>query len=125
MNQVKDLAGRPNARREAKKGSVYEQNQPARLTEVIMRKTSFETPFQLSFTSMNIAAILDAAGFYVEVLRQAASKRCVFYVDDVKAVRDLIGLYHSGDVVPVSGKRLLASRSVIHQRCLRALMEAI
>lgn len=91
-----------------------------------MKKTSFEHSFQLSFHSMNLATAIDAADHYIEVLRQAGnSKRNIFYADDCEKVRELIRLYESGDPLPISAKKLLESRSDIHQRCLKAQSEAL
>lgn len=91
-----------------------------------MKNTRFEHPFQLSFRSMNLAAVIDAAGHYVQVLRQpGSSRRSVFYADDCEPVQELIRKYESGEPLNISAKQILESRSDLHHRCIKAQMGAL
>lgn len=89
-----------------------------------MKPTKFETPVHLSFRSINLANALEQSGVFVEVLRQAATHRCIFYADDTSRVRELIQAYESGETLPIPTKQLLETRSDLHQRCRKAQSEA-
>jgi hypothetical protein len=91
-----------------------------------MKRTKFEHPFQLSTRSLDQASILDAAGHYVECLKQAASaRRCIFYADDCIETRDLLSKFEARQPLQIAAKEILLSRTELHHRALCAVQESL
>lgn len=91
-----------------------------------MKRTKFEAPFQLSTRSLDQAAVLAAAGYYVEVLKQAATtRRCIFYIDDCTETRDLLSKFEAREPLPIAAKEILQSRTELHHRALKAITEEL
>lgn len=86
-----------------------------------MRQTTFEAPFQLSTRSMAHAAILEVAGYFIQIVRQPGSRRCVYYVDDLPETRELIRKYDQQEALPLPTKSIIEARTDIHQRSLCVL----
>ncbi|MBW4054347.1 MAG: hypothetical protein HIU83_02885 [Proteobacteria bacterium] len=86
---------------------------------------NFRTPFQMSTTDINRAAIVFAAGHYVEVLKQAASKRAVFYFDDIKEIRNLLAQYENREALPLPAKAILNARTELYYQAAKAVREAL
>lgn len=91
-----------------------------------MKRTTFEAPFQLSTRSLDQAAVLDAAGYHVQVLKQAATaRRCIFYIDDTPQTRDLLSKFENREPLPIAAKEILQSRTELHHRALKAVREGV
>lgn len=91
-----------------------------------MKKTQFEKPFQISTRSLDEAAVIYAAGYYVQALKQAAThRRCIFYFDDCTETRDLLTKFEAREALPISAKELLQSRTELHHMALKAITEAL
>lgn len=80
--------------------------------------------FKMSSTQINHAAIPYALGLPVETLRQAATRRCVFYFPDTPEVRKLIEAYERREVLPIPSKALLNARTQLYFEMQTALREA-
>ena len=74
----------------------------------------YKSTFQMSTRDINQAATVKAAGFPVEVVRQAASRRCVFYLPDLPQTRELIDRYERREALPISAKALLNARTELY-----------
>lgn len=86
-----------------------------------MKQTKFEAPFQLSTRSMGHAAVLEVAGYFIQIVRQPGSRRCVYYVDDLPETRELMRQYDQQEALPLPTKSILEARTDIHQRSLRVV----
>ena len=87
-----------------------------------MRKQNYQ--FQMSTRDINHAAIAKAAGLAVEVVRQAASRRCVFYLPDTPALREMIDRYERRECLPLPAKAVLQARTELYHEAARAIREA-
>jgi len=85
----------------------------------------FTPTFQMSSRDLNHAAIAKAAGFPVEAVRQAASRRCVFYFPDTPEIRSLLDRYERREVLPLPAKDLLSAKTHLYHEAARALREAL
>jgi len=85
----------------------------------------FKTSFQMSTRDINQAAIAKAAGFYVEVLRQAATRRAVFYFDDTEEIRDLLDKFERRGCLPIPQKTVLNARTELYHQAVKAIREAL
>ena len=85
----------------------------------------FKTPFQMSTRDINSAAITKAAGYHVETLRQAASRRAVFYFDDTPEIRDLLEKYERRECLPLPAKSVLNARTELYHEAARAIREGL
>lgn len=75
-------------------------------------KTNFRTSLQFSTRCINQAAILRAAQWPVEVVRQPGnSRRCIFYADDTVQTRALIDAYEAKQVLPIPAKKIIDSKN--------------
>jgi hypothetical protein len=90
-----------------------------------MKKTKFKAQFQLSTRSMAHAAILEVAGYFVQIVRQPGSRRCVYYADDLPETRELIRKYDQQEALPLPTKLILEARTDIHQRSRRLCAEGL
>lgn len=88
-------------------------------------KPDFPPTFQMSSRDLNHAAIAKAAGFPVETVRQAASRRCVFYFPDTPEIREMLDSYERRDVLHLPAKILLSARTELYHEAARALREAL
>jgi hypothetical protein len=88
-------------------------------------KTKFETPFQMSTRCINQASVAMAAGMYVETLRQAATRRAIFYFDDTAAIRDLLEKFERRECLPIPAKNLLNARTELYHLAAKAIREVI
>jgi len=79
----------------------------------------------MSTRDINQAAIALASGMYVESLRQASTRRCVFYFDDTPAIRDLIDRYERRECLPIPAKSILNARVELYHEAARAVREAV
>lgn len=86
-------------------------------------QTKFNTPFQMSTRDLNHAAIAKAAGLAVEVVRQAGGRRCVFYLPDVPALRELIDRYERRECLPLPAKSVLQARTELYHEAARVIRE--
>jgi len=84
-------------------------------------ETQFSTPFQMSTRCMNQASIVMADGHYVETLRQAASRRAIFYFDDCPRTRMLIDMYERKECLPIPAKTILNCRTELYHQALRVV----
>ncbi len=83
------------------------------------------SPFQTSSRDINHAAIATAAGYQVEVVRQAASRRCVFYFPDTPELHDLLDRYERRECLSLPAKAILNARTELYHAAARALREAL
>ena len=74
----------------------------------------FKTSLQMSTRCINQAAVLRAAGHYVEVVRTPGSRRCIFYADDTIETRALIENYEHKELLPISPKAVLNARTQLY-----------
>jgi len=81
--------------------------------------------FQMSSREINHAAIVKAAGYLVEVVRQAGSRRAVFYFPDNPHVRELLDKYDRREVVGLPAKNILNARTELYHEAARAVREAL
>lgn len=74
----------------------------------------FKTSLQMSTRCINQAAILKAAGHFIEVVRQPGSRRSIFYADDTVETRSLIEKFERKDVLPLPAKAVLNARTELY-----------
>jgi hypothetical protein len=85
----------------------------------------FKTSFQMSTRDINQAAIVKAAGMYVETLRQATTRRAIFYFDDTAEIRSLLDRYERRECLPFPAKSILNARTELYHEAARAVREAL
>jgi hypothetical protein len=90
-----------------------------------MRKKKFETSFQTTSRDLNQAAVIDAAGFYVEVTKRPGTRRALFTWDDTPTTRDLIERYELRRPLTIDAKSIIQSRTSLHHQALKTCMEGI
>jgi len=74
--------------------------------------TKFRTSLQFSTRCINQGAILKAAGWPVEVVRQpGSSRRSIFYADDTVETRALIDAYETKQVLPIPAKKIIDAKN--------------
>lgn len=83
------------------------------------------SPFEMSSRDINHAAVAVAAGYPVEVVRQAAARRCVFYFADTPEIRELLEKFDRKEILPLPAKAVLNARTQLYHDAARALREAI
>ena len=81
--------------------------------------------FQASSRDINHAAIAKAAGYPVEAVRQAASRRCVFYFPDTPQLKDMLDRYERRECLPLPAKEILNARTELYHEAARAIREAL
>ena len=90
-----------------------------------MEKPEFSTSLQFSTRDINQAAVLRAAGFYVEVVRQPGTRRCVFYADDTVETRSLIDSFERRECIPIPPKAVLHARTELYHLADRVARGAV
>ena len=80
---------------------------------------------KFSTRSLDEACIAKAAGFPVEVVRQPAGKRCLFYLPEVQRLKDLLGHYQRKGVLNLPAISILQARTALHHEARRVSMEAL
>ena len=84
-----------------------------------------ESVFQMSTRDINQAAIAKAAGYLVETVKQAGSRRAVFYFADNREIRDLLEKYETREVLPIPAKTILNARTELFFLATKAIREAL
>jgi len=81
--------------------------------------------FQISTRDINQAAIALASGLKVETLRQAATRRAVFYFDGTQQIRALIDQYERGECLHLPAKAILQARTQLYHEAKRVSLEGV
>jgi hypothetical protein len=79
-----------------------------------MEKPQFSTSLQFSTRDINHGAVLMAAGYYVEIVRQPGSRRCIFYADDTVETRALIDSFERRECISIPPKAVLHARTELY-----------
>jgi len=90
-----------------------------------MEKPKFKTSLQFSTRDINHAAVLMAAGYYVEIVRQPGSRRCVFYADDTSEARTLINSFERRECLSIPPKAILNARTELYHQADRVARGAV
>lgn len=84
-----------------------------------MKKNEFEAIFQTTSRDMNHGAVIDAAGYYVQITRQPAGRRCLYTFDDTPQTRSLIERYELRQPLGIPAKTILNSRTELYHQSIR------
>lgn len=85
-----------------------------------------DSVFLMSSREINHGAIAKAAGYLVEVVRQAATtRRAIFYFPDNPHVRMLLEKYDRREIINIPAKAILNARTELYHEAARVCREAI
>lgn len=99
----------------------HQYNPPSNAPEYL----TTSSVFQMSTREINHAAIVKAAGYLVEVVRQAGSRRAVFYFPDCPHTRELLEKFDRREVIPLPAKSILNARTELYFEASRIVREAL
>lgn len=78
---------------------------------------------QFSTRSLDEACIARAAGFPVQVVRQPAGRRCLFYLPQVPLLVDILERYQRRGVLNLPALSILQARTALHHEARRVAIE--
>jgi hypothetical protein len=82
----------------------------------------FAAPFQTTTRDCNQAAVILAAGYFVEVRRQPAGRRALFTFDDTPTIRDLLERYELGQALSIPPKKILQARTTLYHQARKVCL---